>query len=57
MKLARKLNLGSVSDDSPLHYSHTLNGNIYHFPVDYEPATTDKIQKIHKYLMLKRNIK
>ena len=29
--VARKLNLGSISDNSVLHYSHTLNGNIYFF--------------------------
>ena len=31
---ARILNLRSISHDSVLHYSHTLNGNIYHFSVD-----------------------
>ena len=51
------LNLGSISDNSVLHYSHTLNGNIYYFSVDYETAATGKIQKIHKYLMKKHNIK
>ena len=55
--IARKLNLGNISDNSVLHYSHTLNGNIYYFSVDYETAATDKIQKIHKYLMEKHNIK
>ena len=55
--VARKLNLASISDNSVLHYSHTLNGNIYHFSLDYESATSDKIQKIHKYLMKKHNIK
>ena len=48
--VARKLNLGSVSDNSVLHYSHTKNGNIYSFSVDYELPTIDKIQKIHKSL-------
>ena len=33
--IARKSNLGSISNISVLHYSHTLNGNIYHFSVDY----------------------
>ena len=33
---ARKLNLGSISDNSVLHYSHTINGNIYSFSVDYK---------------------
>ena len=54
--VARKLNLGSISDNSVLHYSHTMNGNIYSFSVDYELPTIDKIQKIHKYLMKKHNI-
>ena len=54
--VARKLNLGSISDNSVLHYSHTMNGNIYSFSVDYELPTIDKIQKIHKYLMNKHNI-
>ena len=42
---ARKLNLGSISDNSVLHYSHTMNGNIYSFALDYELPTIDKIQK------------
>ena len=54
--VARKLNLGSTSENSVLHYSHTMNGNIYSFSVDYELPTIDKIQKIHKYLMKKHNI-
>ena len=54
--IARKLNLGSISDSSVLHYSHTVNGNIYSFALDYKLTTTDKIQKIHKYLMKKHNI-
>ena len=53
--VARKLNLGSISDNSVLHYTHTMNGNIYSFSVDYELPTIDKIQKIHKYLMKKHN--
>ena len=55
--VARKLNLGSVSDNSVLHYSHTMNGNIYSFASSYESATIDKIQKMHKYLMKEHNIK
>ena len=54
---ASKLYLGSISDNTKYHYSQTLNGNIYHFSVDYKLATTDKIQKIHKYLIKKHNIK
>ena len=42
---ARKLNMGSISDNSVLHYSHTMNGNINSFSVDYELPTIDKIQK------------
>ena len=54
--VAGKLNLVSISDNSVLHYSHTMNGNIYSFSVDYELPTIDKIQKVHKYLMKKHNI-
>ena len=54
--VARKLNLGSISDNSVLHYNHTMNGNIYSFTLDYELPTIYKIQKIHKYLMKKHNI-
>ena len=35
----------------------TNEDRYYHFSADYQPATTDKIQKIHKYLMNKYNIK
>ena len=54
--VARKLNLGTISDNSVLHCSHTMNGNIYSFSVDYELPTIDKIQKIHKYLIKKHKI-
>ena len=54
--VARKLNLGSISDNSVLHYSHTINSNIYSFALDYKAATIDKIQKTHKYLMKKHSI-
>ena len=54
--VARKLNLGSMSDNSGLHSSHTMTVNIYRFSLDYELPTIDKIQKIHKYLMKKHNI-
>ena len=53
--VARKLNLGSISDNSVLHYSHAMNGNIYSFALDYELTTTDKIQNVHKNLMKKHN--
>ena len=39
-----KLNLGNISNNSALHYSHTINGSIYSFSLDYESATIDKIQ-------------
>ena len=54
--VARKLNLGSISDNSVLHCSHTMNGNIYTFALDYKAATIEKIQKIYRYLMKKHNI-
>ena len=44
------------SDNSVLHYSHTLNGNIYSFALDYKAKTIDKIQKINKYLMKKYSL-
>ena len=50
--VARKLSLGSISNNSVLHYNHTMNRNIYNFAL----PTIDKIQKIHKYLMKKHNI-
>ena len=43
--VARKLNLGSISDNSALHYSHTMNGNIYSFALGYELPTKDKYKK------------
>ena len=54
--VARKLNLGSISNNFVLYYSHTMNGNMNSFALDYKLTTTDKIQKIHKYLMKKHNI-
>ena len=54
--VARKLNLGSISDNSVLHYSQAMNGNTYSFSVEYELPSIEKIQKIHKYLMKKHNI-
>ena len=32
-----------------------MNGNIYTFSLYYKPATIDKIQKNHKYLMKKHD--
>ena len=49
----RKLCLGGFSSDSSLS-DFTAISKIYHFSVDYQLATTDKIQKLHKYL--RRNI-
>ena len=43
--VARKLNLGSISDNSVLCYSRTVNGNIYRFALNYKAAAIDKIQK------------
>ena len=54
--VARKINLGSNSDNSVLRYSHAMNGNIYTFSLAYKAVTIDKVQKIHKYLMKKHNI-
>ena len=54
--VARKSTLGSISENSVLHYIHTMNGNIYTFTLDYKLTTTDEIQKIHKYLMKKYGI-
>ena len=51
----RTLCLGGFSNDSSLSDFTTIS-KIYHFSVDYQLATTDKIQKIHKYLMKKHNI-
>ena len=44
--VARKLNLGSISDNSVLHYIHTMNGNIYSFASSYELITTTKYKKL-----------
>ena len=51
----RKLCLGGFSNDSSLS-DFTAISKIYHFSVDYQLATTNKIQKIHKYLIKKHNI-
>ena len=51
----RKLSLGGFSNDSSLSV-FTAISKIYHFSVDYQVATTDNIQKIHKYLMKKHKI-
>ena len=54
--VAKKLNRGSISDNSVLHYSHAMNYSIYSFSSDYVLATINKIQKIHKYLIKRHNI-
>ena len=51
----RKLCLGGFSNDSSLSDLTSIS-KIFHFSVDYLLATTDKIQKNHKYLMKKHNI-
>ena len=51
----RKLCLGGFSNDSSLS-DFTAISKIFHFSVDYQLATRDKIQKIHKYLMMKHNL-
>ena len=51
----RKLCLGGVSTDSSLS-DFTAISKIYYFSVDYQLATTDKIQKLPKYLLKKHNI-
>ena len=51
----RKLCLGGFSNDSSLSDFAAII-KIYHFSIDYQLATTDKTQKIHKYLMKKHNI-
>ena len=52
----RKLCLGGFSEDTSLISYALGNGKIYHFSVDYQQATIDKTQKIHKYLMKKHYI-
>ena len=51
----RKLCLGGFSNDSSFS-DLTAISKIYHFSVDYQLVTIDKIQKIHKYLMKKHSI-
>ena len=43
--VARKLNLGSISDNFVLHYSRIMNGSIYSFALDYKLTTTKKNAK------------
>ena len=45
--------LGNISED-PI--PTRLNGFVYDFSFNYKTISTDKIQKIHKYLMKKHNI-
>ena len=35
----------------------SLNGNVYDFPVDYNPVDESDILNSHKYLMIKNNRK
>ena len=51
--------LGGISNWSSASDSRevTLNGNVYHFSVDYNSIDKSDILYIHKYLMIKKNIK
>ena len=51
--LSNPICLGKISED-PIPTG--LNGFVYDFSVDYKTISTDKIQKIHKYLMKKHDI-
>ena len=51
--LSNPIFLGNISEDS---IPTGLNGFVYDFRVNYKSISTDKIQKIHKYLMKKHNI-
>ena len=52
---ANKLSLGNILNNNS---SNSLSriGSIYYFSTDYQPTTTEKIGKIHKYLMYKNSI-
>ena len=51
--------LGGISEWFSASYSRkvTLNGNVYHFSVDYNSIDKSDILDIHKYLVIKNNIK
>ena len=51
--LSNPICLGNISKDPT---TTGLNGFVYDFSVDYKTISSDKIQKIHKYLMKKHNI-
>ena len=51
--LSNPIGLGNISKD-PIPTG--LNGFIYDFNVNFKAISTDKIQKIHKYLMKKQNL-
>ena len=50
---ANKLYLGGSQEN----YYYSAHCHVYHSSVDYQPATTNKIQKIHKYSIHKHNTK
>ena len=52
--LSNPICLGNISKD-PIPKG--LNGFVYNFSVNYKTILTDEIQKIHKYLMKRHNIK
>ena len=54
---SRQLCLGGFLNDPSKIYYALGNGWIYHFSVDYQPVATNKVQKIHKYLLKEHNIK
>ena len=51
--------LGSISNGFSNTESREVssNGNMYYFSVDYNPTDKSDILNIHKYLMIKNNIK
>ena len=51
--------LGNISDRLGALESRevSLNGNVYDFPVDYNPVDESDILNSHKYLMIKNNRK
>ena len=51
--------LGSISNGFGAIASRevSLKGNVYHFPADYDAIDKSDILNIHKYLMVKNNIK
>ena len=50
---------GSISNgfSAPESREVSLNGNVHDFPVDYNSIDKCNLLNIHKYLMIKNNIK